>query len=97
MFRVTKKGGEISILLQNDHGLLFRLIRRSTTLRAARKANLLNEVELFFAREHRNNYRNLMTLARFVFKGSEIRFKSWPFGLKFSGTEIFRVIHVKKK
>ena len=94
LLRVLKPGGNGRILLQSDSSLLFRLIRALTTLRFAKKANKLLEVQLFFAREHKNNYLNLITLAKFVYRDSDFKsigwlIKIWPF-------EIFRILEFRK-
>ena len=94
LLRVLKPGGNGRILLQSDSSLLFRLIRALTTLRFAKKANKLLEVQLFFAREHKNNYLNLITLAKFVYRDSDFKSIGWP--IKIWPFEIFRILEFKK-
>jgi phosphatidylethanolamine/phosphatidyl-N-methylethanolamine N-methyltransferase len=96
MFRVTKIGGRIDILIQNDIGPLFKLIRKWTTLRNAKKYNLLNEVELFFAREHRNNLSNIITIIRLLTKNQNFSIASWPLNFSISTISIFKRITVIK-
>jgi phosphatidylethanolamine/phosphatidyl-N-methylethanolamine N-methyltransferase len=94
LLRVLKPGGNCRILLQSDSSILFRLIRALTTLRYARKANKLEEVQLFFAREHKNNYLNLVTLSKYTYKDHGFRSRGWP--IKLWPIEIFRIIEFKK-
>jgi ubiquinone/menaquinone biosynthesis C-methylase UbiE len=94
LLRVLKPGGNCRVLLQSDSSLLFRLIRTLTTIRYAKRANKLEEVQLFFAREHRNNYLNLITLARYTFKNHSYKSYGWP--IKIWPLEVFRIIEVKK-
>jgi len=96
MFRVTKIGGRIDILIQNDIGPLFKLIRKWTTLRNAKKYDLFNEVELFFAREHRNNLTNIITIIRLLTKNQNFSISSWPLNLSVSTISIFKRITVIK-
>jgi SAM-dependent methyltransferase len=77
--RVTKEGGKISILIPNDPGIVYRLLRRLTTLRHAKKINLFAEAEIIHAIEHRNHYLQLETLLRYVFKNDELITRSFPF------------------
>jgi ubiquinone/menaquinone biosynthesis C-methylase UbiE len=94
LLRVLKPGGNGRILLQSDSSLLFRLIRALTTLRFAKKANKLEDVQLFFAREHKNNYLNLITIAKFVYRDSKFKSLGWP--VKIWPLEIFRILEFKK-
>jgi ubiquinone/menaquinone biosynthesis C-methylase UbiE len=94
LLRVLKPGGNCRILLQSDSSILFRLIRTLTTVRYAKNANKLEEVQLFFAREHRNNYLNLITLSRYAYKEHNYRSFAWP--VKIWPLELFRVIEFKK-
>ncbi len=96
MFRVTKIGGRIDILIQNDVGYFFKLIRKWTTLRNAKKYSLLPEVELFFAREHRNNLENIITMIRLLTKNQKFSVISWPLNLNLSTMSIFKRVTVVK-
>ena len=94
LLRVLKPGGNCRVLLQSDSSVLFRFVRALTTLRYARKANKLEEVQLFFAREHKNNYLNLVTLAKYTYKTHGFRSRGWP--VKLWPLEIFRIIEFIK-
>jgi SAM-dependent methyltransferase len=77
--RVTKEGGKISILIPNDPGIVYRFLRRVTTLRHAKKLNLFAVAEVIHAIEHRNHYLQLETLLKYVFKNDEMKSRSFPF------------------
>ena len=94
LLRVLKPNGNCRILLQSDSSILFRLIRTLTTVRFARKVGKKEEVQLFFAREHRNNYLNLITLSKYHYKAHNFNSIGWP--IKVWPLEIFRIIEFKK-
>ena len=94
LLRCLRPGGTCRILLMCDSKLSFRLIRSLTTLRKAKKFGLLEEVEVFFAREHRNDYIKIIKLAEYNFKGHKLVQTSWPF--RFWQMEIFRVLELTK-
>jgi phosphatidylethanolamine/phosphatidyl-N-methylethanolamine N-methyltransferase len=94
LLRVLKPDGNCRILLQSDSSILFRLIRTLTTVRFAQKVGKKEEVQLFFAREHRNNYLNLITLAKYHYKNHNFKSFGWP--IKVWPLEIFRIIEFKK-
>ena len=96
MFRVTKIGGRIDILIQNDIGLFFKLIRKWTTLKNAKRFDLFPEVELFFAREHRNNSTNLITIIRLLTANQKYSIISWPVNLAINPISIFKRISIIK-
>jgi SAM-dependent methyltransferase len=77
--RVTKVGGSISILLPNDPGLLYRVVRDLTSMRSARRLDLLPQARLFHAREHRNHFASLLVLARHVYRLDQVTVRNYPF------------------
>ncbi len=80
--RVTKKNGKISILLPNDPGLMYRFLRGMTTLRKAKSAGLLFEVQLVHAIEHRSHYLAIQTFVNWVYKDDEIKKRYFPLKIK---------------
>lgn len=80
--RVLKPGGKADILLPNDPGLVYRLLRNLTTVRKAKKVGLRAEVEIVHAREHRNHYLALEVLLKNVFKNDSVTSLSFPFVFK---------------
>ena len=94
LLRVAKPGGLARILLQNDTTPTFQAIRKLSTVRRAKKFGVLDEVELFFAREHRNNFFSVAKLAEIIYK--QHNFRSYSFPSKFMPAEIFRIIEFRK-
>jgi phosphatidylethanolamine/phosphatidyl-N-methylethanolamine N-methyltransferase len=94
--RVTKTGGTISILIPNDPGILYRLLRGITTLRAAKKEGLYEEAQLVHAIEHRNHFLQLRTLLESQFKKDRISFSSFPFKFKSYNLNALTVFHINK-
>jgi phosphatidylethanolamine/phosphatidyl-N-methylethanolamine N-methyltransferase len=94
--RVTKIGGTISILVPNDPGILYRILRGVTTLRTAKKFGLLEEVQLVHALEHNNHFLQLRTLLKYVFRKDRIILSSFPFKLNCYNINALTVFHVIK-
>ena len=95
--RVTKIGGMISILIPNDPGILYRILRRVTTLRLAAKHNCYDQAQLVHAIEHRNHYLQLETLLHEVFRSDEIKTSSFPFVFRNYNLNAITVFHIKKR
>jgi SAM-dependent methyltransferase len=95
--RVTKTGGVISILLPNDPGITYRLLRRFTTLRTAKKYKKYYEAQLIHALEHKNHYLQLKTLLRYVFRKDQIETTSFPFRIENYNLNAITVFHITKK
>ena len=77
--RVIRIGGYISILLPNDPGIMYRILRVLTTLRTARRQGILDKVQLVRALEHKNHYLSIRTLIKWVFENDEIKLNFKPF------------------
>lgn len=73
MRRVTKQGGILSFWIPNDPGLLYRTIRRMTSVKEAKRKGKSKELELVHALEHRNHYLSLITLIQEIYKGDKIK------------------------
>lgn len=95
--RVTKGGGSIDILLPNDPGLMYRFLRKQTTLRKANKMNLKNTAEFVHALEHRNHYLALSVLAAKVFEGDLIKAIGFPFYADSYNLNAFTVLRITKQ
>jgi SAM-dependent methyltransferase len=92
--RVTKVGGKISILIPNDPGIVYRFLRRITTVRNAKKLGLFTEAKIIHAIEHRNHYLQLETLLEYVFRNDELATRSFPFNgrsYNFNAITVFEV------
>lgn len=96
MRRVTKVGGTTSILIPNDPGILYRVLRGLTTLRIARKLGLLEQAKLAHAVEHRNHYLQLMSLSSLVFKNDDVTKSYFPIRMKSYNLNALTVLHVRK-
>jgi phosphatidylethanolamine/phosphatidyl-N-methylethanolamine N-methyltransferase len=94
--RVTRRGGIISILVPNDPGMLYRILRLATSLRNARKQGLLDEARYVHAIAHRNCFLNLQVLVRHVFSLDIIIQRNYPFLLQSYDLNIFTVFHITK-
>ena len=95
--RVTKIGGNIDILLPNDPGLMYRSLRRLTTIRKASELNLKNVAELVHALEHRNHYLALSVIAAKVFEGDLIKTFGFPFYFDIYNLNAFTVLRITKQ
>ena len=94
--RVTKKNGMISILLPNDPGILYRFLRRLTTLRNAKKRGIYQEAQFIHALEHRNHYLQLRTLSENVFSRDHVSYNYFPLKIKSYNLNALTVLHVTK-
>jgi ubiquinone/menaquinone biosynthesis C-methylase UbiE len=97
MRRVTKVGGVITILIPNDPGIMYRILRWGTTLRYAKKQGILNEAQLFHALEHRNHYLQLRSLLFEVFSPDLISSSYFPLFIESYNLNAFTVFNVTKR
>jgi phosphatidylethanolamine/phosphatidyl-N-methylethanolamine N-methyltransferase len=104
MLRVTKKGGQISIFLPNDPGILYRLIRYWTTHKRSRNLEKQDKIEnhkYLWATEHRNHILGLTVMVREIYKNQVINVRRFPPYIKpwnlgfFSIYEITKVTNLK--
>ncbi len=94
--RVVRIGGHISILLPCDPGIMYRALRRLTTLRTARRYNLLDEVQLVHALEHQNHFLSLRILINWVFKSDVIKNTFLPFYIPSYNLNAITVIKIRR-
>jgi phosphatidylethanolamine/phosphatidyl-N-methylethanolamine N-methyltransferase len=94
--RVTKIGGTVSILIPNDPGILYRMLRGLTTLQTAKKNGLHEEVQLVHAIEHKNHYLQLRTLLAHVFRQDETTAAFFPLKIKSYNLNALTIFHIKK-
>jgi phosphatidylethanolamine/phosphatidyl-N-methylethanolamine N-methyltransferase len=92
--RVTKPGGEISIGMPCDPGILNRFIKFLITFPKARRIGLQNP-ELVYALEHPNHIHGLMSIAKFVFSNHQLKFTFHPFKIRSWNANLAIVIRVK--
>jgi ubiquinone/menaquinone biosynthesis C-methylase UbiE len=96
MRRVVRAGGSITLLLPNDPGFMYRILRGITTLRTAKKKGLLDEVQLVHALEHKNHYLSLMILIKWVFASDELKLKFKPFRIPSYNLNALTVINIHR-
>ncbi len=95
--RVTKIGGVVSILIPNDPGILYRILRHATTNRNARKRGIEAKAKLNHALEHRNHYLQLVELLQEVFKSDRIVQNNFPFHIKGYDLNALTTFHIQRK
>jgi phosphatidylethanolamine/phosphatidyl-N-methylethanolamine N-methyltransferase len=94
--RVTRIGGEISIVLPTDPGLLNQLVKKLYSYRRLRD-KISFKPELIYALEHPNHIPALLELIRFVFSNDDLRFRFKPFHLKSWNLNLWVHVHILKK
>lgn len=100
MLRVTKKGGQISIFIPNDPGLLYRAVRYWTTHKRSRKLERENKMvnhKFLWATEHRNHVLGLTVILREIFKFEEIKVRRFPPWIKPWNLGFFTIYEITKK
>ena len=94
--RVANIGGTISILIPNDPGIMYRLLRGLTSVRAAKQEGLHHEVQLVHAIEHRNHFLQLKTLLEYQFKKDIISISSFPLKVNSYNLNAISVFHINR-
>jgi ubiquinone/menaquinone biosynthesis C-methylase UbiE len=79
--RVTKIEGEILFAMPTDPGLANQLVKKLISYRELSK-HTKYDPKLFYALEHQNHIRGLMTLIEFVFQSDDFIFNYSPFSVK---------------
>jgi len=95
MRRLLTNGGEISIGLPSDPGILNRAIKRIYSFPRGRKAGL-EEMSLLNALEHKNSIFGLKAMIDFIFKGDDTTWKYFPTRISAFDLNLFAVFHAKK-
>ena len=95
--RVTKVGGVVDIFLPNDPGATYRALRAITTLRVARRLDILEEAQLMHALEHRNHFLGIKQIAKKVFENDTLKVVGFPFVLDFYNLNAFSVFRICRK
>jgi phosphatidylethanolamine/phosphatidyl-N-methylethanolamine N-methyltransferase len=94
--RVVRVGGHISILLPNDPGIMYRVLRSLTTLRTAKRLRVLPETQLVHALEHKNHYLAIKTLIAWIFGNDQVKTKFKPFVFPGYNINAMTVINIKR-
>lgn len=93
--RVLRVGGELSIVLPCDPGILNQLVKRLISYPKLRKLSPVRP-ELFYALEHKNHIGSLIEQVKYVFKNDSLKFHYRPFYLKAWNFNLLVVCHITK-
>jgi hypothetical protein len=94
--RITKIGGEISIVMPTDPGVLNQILKKLYSYRKIKKLSNVNP-KLIYALEHRNHVGGILELIKFVFKNDDLKFRFRPFYVKSWNLNLWINIHIKIK
>jgi ubiquinone/menaquinone biosynthesis C-methylase UbiE len=90
--RVLKVGGLARILIPNDPGLSYRIIRTLTSVNRAKRKSRKDELQSLHYREHRN----LVHVTDFVFKNDKIKLAAFPFYFSWYDFNLLTKVLIKK-
>jgi ubiquinone/menaquinone biosynthesis C-methylase UbiE len=93
--RVTKIGGEIIFAMPTDPGFLNQTLKHFFTYRKMKSFSKYDPA-LFYALDHPNHVKSLMTLIEFVFQEDELIFRYSPFRFPSWNFNLIVVAHIKK-
>ena len=96
LLRVTKPGGVITILLPCDPGLLYRFLRRITSVRKATKINLNQKLKLVHAIENKNHFLSLVEILKYVFAEQHIDLSFYPNRFRSYDLNAFAIMEITK-
>lgn len=94
--RVLRDGGELSIYLPNDPGMIYRWIRHLGAHKkyAKRTKRPIAEIKYLWAIEHQNHVLGISTVIRQTFKGDSIRRRSYPLPLGSWNLNLFQIFQI---
>jgi phosphatidylethanolamine/phosphatidyl-N-methylethanolamine N-methyltransferase len=94
--RVLRNGGELSIYLPNDPGMIYRWIRHFGAHKkyAKRTKRPIAEIKYLWAIEHQNHVLGISTLIRQTFKSDSIRRRSYPLPFGSWNLNLFQVFQI---
>lgn len=92
--RVTRSGGNVTVLLPTDPGICYRVAKTLTSGRAARRRGILPLYRLVDALDHRNHFGSLVTQLRHVFRDDEIAINWRPFRVPSWNLNAFAVVQI---
>jgi ubiquinone/menaquinone biosynthesis C-methylase UbiE len=94
--RVLRNGGELSIYLPNDPGMIYRWIRHFGAHKkyAKRTKRPIAEIKYLWAIEHQNHVLGISTIIRQIFKGDSIRRRSYPLPLGSWNLNLFQIFQI---
>jgi phosphatidylethanolamine/phosphatidyl-N-methylethanolamine N-methyltransferase len=92
--RVVRGGGNITISIPTDPGLLNRAVKRLVTYPQMRKSGIENP-RLIYAREHKGHVQSIMDLAKHVFSGDCLRLSYFPFRIPSWNANLFVLLQAR--
>lgn len=94
--RVLRNGGELSIYLPNDPGMIYRWIRHFGAHKkyAKRTKRPIKEIKYLWAIEHQNHVLGISTVIRQTFKGDSIHRRSYPLPLGSWNLNLFQIFQI---
>ena len=94
--RVLRNGGELSIYLPNDPGMIYRWIRHFGAHKKYAKLTKrpIAEIKYLWAIEHQNHVLGISTMIRQMFKGDSIRRRSYPLPLGSWNLNLFQIFQI---
>jgi len=94
--RVVKEGGNITLYLAPEPGILLTAIRRLFIWPKAKKLGIINP-EYFAYSEHINHYPRMISLVNEIFKEDEIKRKKFPVSFLHWQLSFFEILHITIK
>jgi ubiquinone/menaquinone biosynthesis C-methylase UbiE len=92
--RVTKEGGDLTIYIATEPGILLTLVRTLFIWPKARRLGISNPA--FFAySQHINHYPRMNSLIKETFKGDKISRRRYPFPFLSWHLSLFEILHIK--
>jgi ubiquinone/menaquinone biosynthesis C-methylase UbiE len=94
--RVTRVGGEISIVTPTESGMLHRIVRQIFVFRKMRKMTDLDPL-LVRAVDHPNSFQAIMSLVEYAFRDDDLTISYGPFHVGGYNCNLWSLVHVVKK
>lgn len=92
--RVTRDGGNITIGMPTDPGMLNRLVKSLVTYPKLKKSGTPNP-KLMYSREHKNGIGNLLIFIKEIFNSDFLFFRYFPLRIQSWNLNLAVVAHVK--
>ena len=94
--RVLRDGGELSIYLPNDPGMIYRWIRHFAAHKkyARQTKRPIAEIKYLWALEHQNHVLGISTVVRRTFQSDSIRRRSYPLPLASWNLNLFQIFQI---
>lgn len=96
MRRVTRVGGEITILVPTDPGFAYRVGKAVTSGRRARRLGLADDLRLVSALDHTNHFRSIRGQLHHAFRHDDLTLDWRPFQFPSAELNAFVVVRVRR-